>query len=267
MAIPGTFVWGLKRSGIHFFVNWLYANLGATQRDQLDAKGLHHQLRDGFCDREAGIAFFNNCGITYSRQFSLGTVRREDFEAALHTSTAAIFGIEDCWLRPGISRVPTGGHISHVLLARDPLNNLASRLRGQRKRPDVLPVDTTFVDLFDSYCREYLQWTNELPKKVTVNYNRFVTDRSNRDAIALALGVKNLDMTSEVSAYGGGSSFRSDGVPDSHASLMTRFREQPIPPAILEYLVTKPAILEICTSEFGYNLLELSEELMRVQDL
>lgn len=61
------FIWGLKRSGIHLFVNWLYANLDATTKDTLDTQGLHPQLCDGFRDAAAGVAFYNNCGRHHSR--------------------------------------------------------------------------------------------------------------------------------------------------------------------------------------------------------
>ena len=52
-----TFLWGMKRSGIHHVVNWLYANHGAMAKADLATDGLHPQLHDGFCDPDAGVAF------------------------------------------------------------------------------------------------------------------------------------------------------------------------------------------------------------------
>ena len=51
-----TFVWGLKRSGIHLVVGWLYANLGGRVKGELVADGLHPQLCDGFADPHTGVA-------------------------------------------------------------------------------------------------------------------------------------------------------------------------------------------------------------------
>jgi hypothetical protein len=258
-VIPASarFIWGLKRSGIHFFVNWLYANHGGARKDRLDADDLHPQLRKGFCDGDAGVIFFNNCGRLHSRNFGLGEIGRKDFEHALGESKTAMFGIEDCRLKPYVERIPSGQNVTNVLMLRDPLNNVASRLKGLRLRPQAFRVDATFVDLYDSYCREFLGWTNDLPNKVLVNYNRFVVDKGYRDSVAGALRVPNVDATAEVPEYGGGSSFRADRAPESPAALNTRYLEQPIPSEILQLLIERDAIREVCIAEFGYDLGEL----------
>jgi hypothetical protein len=67
-----TFVRGLKRSGIHLIVNWLYANLGATVKDELPEADLPRQLHDGFRNVAAGVTYFNNCGWFWSRHLEPG---------------------------------------------------------------------------------------------------------------------------------------------------------------------------------------------------
>ena len=255
------FLWGLKRSGIHFVVNWLYANCGGLDKHALGVTGLHPQLYDGFHDRRARVSFFNNCGWLNSRQFGLGPIGCGDFDHARTIAETVIFGIEDCRIRPNLTRIPAGDDVGNVLVLRDPLNNIASRLRGQRQRPLVFRVDAAYVDLYDEYCQEYLGWSDFLPNKILINYNRFVVDKEYRDSIAGKMGVQNVDATQEVSAYGGGSSFRGDGPADSSSSLMTRFLEQPIPAELLELLVEREAIREACTSLFGYDIRSLGAQL------
>lgn len=246
------FVWGLKRSGIHLVVNWLFANCGATQKDALRTDGLHAQLSDGFADNAAGVAFFNNCGGFHSRRFSLGDLTAADVEAAASSHPTTIFGFEDCSLERAAvtSALPGAGSL---LVLRDPLNNLASRMRAAATRPEVFRVDEGYIELYDSYCAEILGQTSHLPEKVVVSFNRFVQDRSYRDEIARVLGLANLDDLAEVPGYGGGSSFSQERR-SSIEELMTRFRQHPLPTMLLDELLKRPAIGEVCSTMFGYDL-------------
>lgn len=254
-----TFVWGLKRSGIHLVVNWLYANHGATVKHDLDHDGLHRQLFDGFRDPAAGVVFYNNCGRLHSRRFELGDLMPDDFDQAARRHTATIFGIEDCALRFA-SRTSGLAGSANVLIVRDPLNNLASRLEAAKTRPEQFRVDETYIDLVDAYCAELLGHTNHLPRKSSVSYNRFVEDRVYRDALAAELGLKNLDVISEVSEYGGGSSFSGSDKPSPSSSLMTRFHQHPVPPRILDMLLERRSVREACSTIFGCDLAELAGE-------
>jgi hypothetical protein len=252
-----TFVWGLKRSGIHFFVNWLYANHGATVEGPLEADGLHPQLHDGFADLAAGVAYYNNCGGLHSRGFSLGRLTPADFELARRRNSTSIFGIEDCRLE-FVSNTPAGAGVARVLLLRDPLNNIASRLEGARTRPEVFRTDAAFVDLLTAYCEEFLGRTEELTGKTTVSYDRFVVDRAYRDSIASRLELPNVDAVTEVPAFGGGSSFSGGAERASAATLTTRFRQHLIPGDLLDRLIDRPAARDVCSTVFGYDLAELA---------
>lgn len=148
-----------------------------------------------------------------------------------------------------------------VLIMRDPLNNLASRLKAAERRPDVFPVHERFLDLFEAYCAEYLGYTDELPKKTLVNFNRFVTESDYRQAMAEELGTHNHDAVSEVSPYGGGSSF-SAGDRSPTPSLMTRYRQYPIPRHLLKLLLGRKSVREMCSTVFGYNLAERVSEVI-----
>jgi hypothetical protein len=255
MAARSTFVWGLQRSGIHLIVNWLYANHGATAKDELASEGLHPKLADGFHDPSAGVAFYNNPGRFHCRQFELGDLVPEDFSLAASRHATSIFTIEDCALR-FVPQTLGSPEARTVLLLRDPLNNLASRLEAAKTRPDMFRVDEPFIDLYETYCAEYLGHTSTLADKTVISYNRFVLDPAYRDDLAAQLGVPNLDAVSEVSEYGGGSSFSGLGGPTSISALMTRYEEHPIPTPLLEMLLERPAIREVCTTVFGFDLAE-----------
>ncbi len=248
-----TFVWGLKRSGIHLVTNWMYANYGAIEKSPLEAPDLHPQLRDGFRDRTAGVAFHNNCGWLHSRGFSIGTLTPADFNRASERQRVTIFGLEDCDLCYA-SRVPVGPEVSHVLVLRDPLNNIASRLEGAKVRPEVFRVDHQYIALFGAYCEEYLGWSTRLPHKTRVSYNQFVTERGYRDQLAAQLGVVNLDAVSDVSPYGGGSSFSGDGRADPAHELLLRYRRHPVPRRLVAMLAEHPAVRSVCSEIFGYDL-------------
>jgi hypothetical protein len=247
-----TFVWGLQRSGIHLVVGWLYANHGGATRDALPG-GLHPQLADGFRDASARLAFFNNPGRFHCREFTLGDIGPGDFEAAVEATGRAIFSIEDCELRFA-DRLPHDDSTVSVLLLRHPLNLVASRQRGAARAPELFRTDQRFVDVLATHCAEALGRTTHLPNRVVIAYDRFVADRPYRDALATELGLPNRDAVAEVSDYGGGSSFTEMAERPSPAAVTSRYLEHPVPPALLDQLAARPAIVEACHTLFGFEL-------------
>jgi hypothetical protein len=254
-----TVQWGLKRSGNHLVANWLYANLGGTVKDPLDTGGLHPQFRDAFFDPTSRVAFYNNCGWLNSRRFALGDLEHRDFEQAAERHAATIFGIEDCDFRLA-PQPPSGRDGTRVLILRDPLNNLASRLEGAKTRPDVFRTDEAFINLLAAYCAEFLGQTKWLGDAVRINFNRFVLDRVYRDELAQQMGLPNRDVVSEIPAYGGGSSFTGIQGPATPQLLMERFRQHRIPRPLIEMLFDHAVVRETCATEFGYDLAERVKE-------
>jgi hypothetical protein len=247
------FVWGLKRSGNHLLANWLYANAGGEVKRDLDTDGLHPLLFQGFCDPDAGVAFFNNCGFLNSRNFGIGELTTADFALAASRQSLTIFGIEDCRLEFA-SRVPSGPDVVDLVLLRDPLNNIASRLEGAKAKREVFRTDEAYVDLYAEYCAEALGESRVFERKVVVNFNRFVEERSYRDSIAASLGLANLDLVDEATDFGGSSSFSPGTGASSTEALMTRFREHPVPAQLLDLLSARQVIRDACIELFGYDL-------------
>jgi hypothetical protein len=253
------FLWGLKRSGNHLVANWLYANLGAGAKQALDSTDIHIQLRQAHWDPAADVAFYNNCGQLNSRRFRLGLLTRADFEAARRRHRVTIFGIEDCQLRYA-KRTPTGTDVVNVLVLRDPLNNVASRLEAAKTRPDVFPTDQTYVELIASYCSEFIGMTDHLDNKVVVSFNQFVEERAYRDRIAADLALHNCDVLGEASDYGGSSSFSPGTGPSTTRALQTRFRQHRLPGDVIDELLARPVIRKTCSAVFGYELVDLVDE-------
>lgn len=102
----------------------------------------------------------------------------------------------------------------NVLLLRDALNNLASRLRYKETVGGFGLVDRPriFIRRWKQYAKEFLGETAHLGGNlVVINYNRWVTRRAYRAEIAHALGKDLNDATlAQVPMQGFGSSF--DGV-------------------------------------------------------
>ena len=253
------FLWGLKRSGNHLLANWLYANLGATAKEPLDSSDIHRQLREAHSDPAAGVAFYNNCGQLNSRRFELGLLRRADFEEARRRYPVTIFGIEDCQLRYA-RRTPSGADIVNVLVLRDPLNNIASRLEAATLRSEIFRTDEAYVDLFATYCAEYMGSSDMLENKVVVSFNRFVGDRAYRDRLARELAFENRDVLAEASDYGGSSSFSPGTGPSTRDELLSRFMQHAIPEDLARMLLDRAAIRDACSSVFGYDLADVLDE-------
>ncbi len=249
------FLWGLKRSGNHLLANWLYANAGATAKRELDTQDLHPLLFQGFCDPEASVAFFNNCGFLNSRNFDLGDLTPADFDSAAGRRSLTIFGIEDCRLQHA-AQAPSGPEVVNLVLLRDPLNNIASRLEGAKTKPEIFRTDEAYVDLYASYCEEALGRSHVFERKVVVNFNRFVDERSYRDSIAASLGMVNLDLVDEATDFGGSSSFSPGTGASSTEALMSRFRDHPIPDHLLDLMLARPVIHDACVELFGYEFVE-----------
>jgi hypothetical protein len=254
MAVPAqsTFVWGLQRSGIHLVVSWLFANFGGRRREPLPATG-HPQFGDGFLDPVAQVAFFNNPGRFYCRAFKLGPIQPHDVRAVADEYEHCIVSIEDCSLACA-AQLPAGDRTASLLVVRHPLNLLASRRRGATTRPELFRTDVEFIEILAAHYEEALEHTDHLPNCTVVVFDRFVDDPSYRDALAARLEVPNRDAVTEVSSYGGGSSFTGAAGPTAMDALHTRYLEEPLPATLVHELVDRPAIVDACRNLFGFEL-------------
>jgi len=252
MPAQSMFVWGLQRSGIHLVVSWLFANLGGSRQEPLPP-ARHPQLGDGFFDPVTRVAFFNNPGRFYCRAFKLGPIEPRDVEAVADEYEHCVISIEDCTLA-SVAQLPAGERTVSLLVVRHPLNLLASRRRGAATRPELFRTDVEFIDVLAAYYDEALGHTDHLPNRTVVVFDRFVDDRSYRDALAARLDVPNRDAVGDVSSYGGGSSFTGAAGPTSMEELHTRYLEEPLPATLLDELLDRPAIVDACRTLFGFEL-------------
>jgi hypothetical protein len=142
---------------------------------------------------------------------------------------------------------------------RDPLNNVALRLEAARIRPEAFRTAETYVDLFASYCAEFVGVTDLLGDKIVVNFNRFVGDRAYRDSIPADLAFDNRDVLVEASEHGGTSRFSAESEPSTSRELLTRFQQNRIPEDMFEMLLDRPVIRETCSTVFGCELAEVAD--------
>ncbi len=123
--------------------------------------------------------------------------------------------------------------IHQIIILRDPFNLLASRYvwkfpQGRRFREDGA-YRHKVVDLWKDHARTYLEWEQRQPEgKVTytaVNYNRWIQDRSYREAQARILDLNDPHIgLGETPDFGGGSSFNGrDRTPEVSSRYTQRF--------------------------------------------
>lgn len=203
-------VFGLKRSGNHVIINWMFLNHPGV------------------------VCFLNNIrhDIHFNPYLSFGQCFLKDDEGEMNLPRELRSKIRqardwhrrhprlDCLIlsyeeRPleGVAADPlvrehdrclgTSGRTANLIILRDPFNTLASRLQ-RRERMPARP----FVAMWKSYAREFLGDTQRLPHRLAINYNRWCIDRGYRDSLARDLGLGKADLgLDEVPKVGGGSSF------------------------------------------------------------
>jgi hypothetical protein len=109
--------------------------------------------------------------------------------------------------------------LSHVLVVRDPVNMLASRIRkASRIEPNPAyplepgPLLDRIVRDWKAHAREFLGETNVLENKVCLDFARWFAEESERRRVSGELGLRFDDSGfSTVSRIGGGSSFDGTG--------------------------------------------------------
>lgn len=245
----------MKRSGIHFLVNWLYACAGGREKKEFSDHfpPRNKQFKKGFYDPQVGIAFFNNCGHHFSRKFDLGPITKQDFLHASSQFTTTIFGLEDALISANKHKTVNSHTHTDILLLRDPLNHLASRVKASERTPETVPTNIEFIELYNSYCEEVMSLTKHLPDKIIVIYDKFVIDFKYRNHIATKLGLTNTEKTREISDFGGGSSF--SGLNQLNiTNVLTRYKQQKMPNDLLKAMLEFDCISKLTERIFKYDL-------------
>lgn len=237
------FVFGLRRSGNHFFICWLLQGLTGSRIDEFEhfeeettsTHGVRHD--SGLFHPGKGLYFYNNCWPDFS------------LIEEIHSDHVNVFSFEDI----DLSEVPKLRNVSrNILILRCPLNLAASHYRRSGRVPDGYEV------LLQIYQREYLNETDYIPDKVCVNYNMLHSDRAYARDIANELDMEDPGRLHCIPRFGTGSSFakfdyRQLGDPNSRYQAYLHgdaFRN------IVAGIGARPENVARPFRIFGYDLLE-----------
>ncbi len=188
---------GLRRSGNHAIINWI--------RNQHTGKACH--LNNIRPDKSPYRNLYFHYQTEKLKQESIGNFSPKDCLMYSYEDypLEAIATAE--WEKKHDLYVGKSRKKYDVLIIRDPLNLLASRLK--RKFMDTKANDWSVVDLWIAYAKEYLGETNYLSNnKICINYNHWFSDAKYRQSLASQLDCKFSDYGfDQVKSEGGGSSF------------------------------------------------------------
>ena len=223
---------GMKRTGNHAIINWIFSQLEETK-----------------CFLNY-VAPSKNPFITFHKTGTATEFPQEDFYKKFNIKAeqlgffskkkALIYSYEDDFLQDIYSKhfekhhnrwVGKSKERHEILILRDPFNLFASRLKLEELLDNVIPLrnDTgrdTVISLWKQYAKELLNETNFINKnKITVNYNSWVIDVKYRQQLAEHLNLEFSDIKAkEVIPIGGGSSFDKDQTNATNMKLFERWK-------------------------------------------
>lgn len=257
-------VCGLRRSGLHPIMNWLFSHYEGDVTFLNDLGNKEQPLtRETGSDRLPGI------DEKRRRSRVLGQLGGRDL---------LMIGFEDTPLEtvrdwPTIERIAGAWtRKRRVLILRDPFNLFASRLHLARQRPHVKLSQGLFqrgaegtrrlLDLWKAHAREFLGHTCVLgDATIRINYNRWNAEIGYRKAISGQLGKPFRDHEKEtVPPFGYGSSF--DGMRcDQNASRMKVFArwEELQDDSDYRALLADEELWELATEIFGDTILPIAQ--------
>ena len=248
-------VYGLKRSGNHVIINWIFRNHpGAVCFLNHIPPRLHFNPYLSF-----GQSFLKNgAEVTNFPPELRSKVWRTDRWHRQHPHLDCLIHsyedrpLEELTADPlrGVEHdrvLGRSGRRLSVLVLRDPFNTVASRMR----RRDRLPLEG-FIELWKSYAREFAGDTDFLPDRVAISYNRWCVDAPYRSALAGRLGLSGDMGVNDVPVVGGGSSFDAVAFDGKGSSMRTgeRWRQFTDDPDYLA-AVCDPEVLDLSARIFG----------------
>ncbi len=246
-------VFALQRSGHHAVMNWVLANTPGRYCFLNDCRPQHppfhveriaknpdHWLQTNIPDFDYRAEAAGDHAVK-----DLMIYNYEDRSLA-QVDTAAFRRHRAAW-------VGTSAHRRDLIIVRDPLNLVASRLKKflprikNRKRW----YRRMTMDLWLEHARAALGEPQGFEDPIIINYNRFVADPAARAEAAHALGFEASDAALEtVSAYGGGSSFSGVERPPTIEELTARWRSFETDPYFVSFF-NDPAVLGAAEALFG----------------
>lgn len=180
-------VFGLKRSGNHGIINWLY--------NQLDGS----------------VSFCND--LNFAQKPYTAPIRKSKISFKTKESTL-ITSFEDYSIETIKQNISSQAQV--IIIIRDPFNLFASRFTKKMGDGDKFRQEEAYrleiIKKYKGYLKEYLLncnlENNYSPNIIFITYNQWHFDKNYRDSICQKLGIVNKDIgKDEILNVGGGSSF------------------------------------------------------------
>jgi hypothetical protein len=240
---------GLKRSGNHAIINWIWKQQGqdVTHLNNVPVKINPYRF------------LYEHYPTQKLKQQSLGNFTEKQLLS---------YSYEDCQLEDIVDKSFESKHDIYlgksakrydVLILRDPFNCFASRIKMYINQNEVDKKNTLVtsksITIWLDYAKEFLGETNFLKNnKVCINYNLWCSDIEYRQQLAKQLDLEFSDAEFDrVKGQGGGSSF--DGLNLKHQGskmkVAQRWQLMADNPYFLE-LVKNPEVFQYSNKIFGH---------------
>jgi len=248
-------VFGLKRSGNHVIINWIFRNHPGTV---CFLNNVQHELHFNPY-LSFGQAFIKNGleVLNFPPEQATKVWRARSWHRKHPHVDCLIHSYED----RDLGELPAdplrgdehdrcvgrSGRQLNVIVLRDPFNTLASRLR----RRDRLPLEGT-MELWKAHAREFVGDADLLSDRVSVSYNRWCVDAAYRREVGDALGLSGDLGVNDVPLVGGGSSFDATAFDGKGSSMRTgeRWRQFADDPDYLA-AIRDEEVLDLSARIFG----------------
>jgi hypothetical protein len=243
-------IFGLRRGGNHAIIAWIASSYP-----------------------DNSVYYFNDVSHSYSNLFEseltgpsnqlAGTVAAKMISCPLATADkkCIIQSYEDNFLELILEidkqEIGQSKNRVNIVVLRDPLNMIASRLELYRIGNPYVEVTKEIIDLWCEYAEQYLRFlekketildTNST-KTIFINYNHWVESKEYRDMIASAIGINPATANHHSRMlYGGGSSFKSS---DS-SNVNLRWKKYENDPVFMRW-ANDPRIIKYNEKLFGFT--------------
>ena len=244
------FIWSMKRSGAHGFEQWLFPNINGR------------------------YLFFNNKKVSNPSSGSPANFC-DSFNGRQERWDSLVFGFEDYEFpicEGGIRSTEdviesiTGknrvGNVINVIVLRDPLNLISSRMKT-REKDKRMDVDESTVSLWVNNAMEFLGETSFLSNKMAVNFNTWFSDEGYRKRLAESFCLEFNDSgKNKVGMKGSSFDGKAYKGRASQMDVLCRWRDYQDNDEFVR-LVSDDRVMELSSKIYGDSYVEIIERLKK----
>lgn len=180
------------------------------------------------------VAYGDSCYINSANAYFKSRSFRIYYQFAALNFRNLVITFEDVPIEFSVSQVKK---CPKIVVIRDIRDLIASRLQAQKKHPNGFPIDDKFFNTWINHS------FSESSGHCLIKFESWVSNSEYRDAISQQLGLNNLDDTSTVTSFGGGSSFSGTTKIPTFKELTQR-RNSIVFPAEIQRIISSTRIQE-----------------------